>query len=85
MMTLQSFFISSIFVLSSKILSSILFGRGFEESLVSTSKIMDSGMCRKTGFILLCISLKLAPEKLFNLTLCFWDSRPGFKPETIET
>ena len=46
---------------------------------------MDSGLCRKIGFILSCMSLTLAPEKLFTWTLSFWDSRPGCRPETIES
>ena len=29
--------------------------------------------------------LTLAPERLLSLTLCFWDSRCGCKPETIES
>ena len=85
MMTLQSLFISSIFVLSFKILSNILFGGSFRVPLVSTCKIMYSGLCRKIGFILSCMFLTLAPENLFTLTLCFWDSRSGCKPETIES
>ena len=47
--------------------------------------MMDSGLCRKIGFILSCMSLTLTPEKLFTLTLGFWDSRPGCRPETIES
>ena len=31
------------------------------------------------------MSLELAPENLFILTLRFWDNRPGCKPETIES
>ena len=31
------------------------------------------------------MSLTLAPEILFTLTLCFWDSKPGCRPETIES
>ena len=85
MMTLQSLFISSIFVLSSKILSRISFGGSFKAWLVPTCKIMYSGLRRKIGFILSCMFLTLAPEKLFTLTLCFWDSRPGCKPETTES
>ena len=46
---------------------------------------MFLGLCRKIGFILSCMSLTLAPEKLFTLTLLFRDSRPGWKPETIES
>ena len=85
MMTLQSWFISSIFALNSKILSSISFGGSFKASLVPTRKTMYSGLCRKIGFILLCMSLTSALEKLFNLIMYFWDSRPGCKPETTES
>ena len=85
MMTLQSLFISSIFVLSFKILSNISFGGSFKAPLVPTCKIMYSGLCRKIGFIFSCMSLTLAPENLFTLTLCFWDSRSGCKPKTIES
>ena len=85
MMTLKSLFISSIFFLSSKILSSTSFGGRFKASLVSTYKMMYSGLCRKIGFILSCMSLTLAPEKLFTLTLRFWDSRSGCKHEKIES
>ena len=60
--------------LSSKILSSISFGGRFKASLVPTCKMMYSGLCRKIGFILSCMSLTLAPEKFFALTLCFWDA-----------
>ena len=59
MMTLQSLFISSIFLLSSKVLSSISFGESFKASLVPTCKIMYSGLCRKIGFILSCMSSML--------------------------
>ena len=58
-----------------QILSSISFGGRFKISLVPACKMMYSGLCRKIGFILSCMSLTLAPEKLFALTLCFWD--PG--------
>ena len=47
--------------------------------------MMYSGLRRKIGFILSCMSLTLAPEKLFTLTLHFWDSRHGCIPETIES
>ena len=43
------------------------------------------GLCRKIGFILTCMSPTSVPEKLFTLTLRFWDSKPGCKPETIES
>ena len=59
MMTLQSLFISSIFLLSSKVLPSISFGESFKASLVPTCKIMYSGLCRKIGFILSCMSSML--------------------------
>ena len=68
-----------------KILSSISIGGSFKALLVPTCKIMYSGLCRKIGFILPCMSLTLATEKLFTLTLCFWNSRPGCKPETTES
>ena len=35
--------------------------------------------------MLSCMSLTLPPEKNFTLTLRFWDSRPGCRPETIES
>ena len=47
--------------------------------------MMYSGLCHKIGFILLRMSLTLALEKLFTLTLRFWDSKPGCRPETIES
>ena len=84
MITLQSLFISSIFLSSSKISSSVSFSGRFKASLVPTCKMIYSGLCRKIGFILSCMSLTLAPEKRFTLTLHFWDSRPGCRPETIE-
>ena len=31
------------------------------------------------------MSVTLVPEKLFTLTLRFWDSRPGCRPKTIES
>ena len=85
MMTLQSLFISSIFFLSSNILSSISFGGKFKASLVPMCQMMYSGLCRRIGFILSCMSLTLAPEKLFTLTLRFRDSKPGSRPERIES
>ena len=71
--------------LSSKILSSISFGDRFKASLVSTCKMIYSGLCRKIGFLLSCMSLTLVPEKLLALTLRFWDSRPGCRPGTIKS
>ena len=47
--------------------------------------MMYSGLCHKIGFILLRMSLTLALEKLFTLTLRFWDSRPGCRPEITES
>ena len=79
------FVLSSITFLSSKILSSISFGERLMASLVPTCKMMYSGLCRKIGFILSCMSLTLAPGNLFTLTLRFWDSRPGCRPKTIES
>ena len=43
--------------------------------------MIHSGLCRKIGFKLSWMSLTFAPEKLFTLTLSFWDSRP----ETIKS
>ena len=85
MKILRSLFISSIFILSSKILSIISFGGRFRASLVPTCQMMYSVLCRKIGFILLCMSLTLASQKLFTLILCFWDGRPGCKPEAIKS
>ena len=85
MMTLQSVFISSIFSLSSKILSSISFGGSFKALSVLTCKTGKLDLCGRIGFILSCMSITMAPEKLFSLTLCFWNSRPGCKPEIIES
>ena len=48
-------------------------------------KTMYSGLCREIGLILPRMSLTMAPEKLFTLTLRFRDSRPGYKPLTIES
>ena len=31
------------------------------------------------------MSLTLPPEKIFTVTLRFWDSRPGCRPETTES
>ena len=67
--------------LSSKILSSISFGGRFKALLVPTCIMRHSGLCRKIGFKLQCMSLTFASEKLFTLTLSFWDSWP----ETIES
>ena len=47
--------------------------------------MMYSDLCCKIGFILTCVPLTLAPEKLFTLTLCFWNGRPGCKRETTES
>ena len=57
----------------------------FKASLVPMCKMMYSGLCRRIGFILSCMSLTLAPEKVFTLTLRFWDSRLGCRPERIES
>ena len=46
-MTLQSLFISVIFILSSKILSSISLDEKIRASLVPTCKMMYSALCRK--------------------------------------
>ena len=77
-------FISVISTLSSKILSSESFGGRFRASLVPACKMTYSDLCRKVGFILLWMSLRLAPEKLFTLSFCFWDSGPGCKPEAFQ-
>ena len=75
MKTLQSLSLQSLFKV----------GDRFKTSLVPTCKMTYSGYYLKIGFILSCMSLTLAPEKLFTLTLCFRDSRPGCKPETTES
>ena len=69
----------------SKILSSISFGGRFRISLVPMCKMIYSGLCRSIGFILSCMSQTLVPEKLFPSTLRFQDSRPGCRPERIES
>ena len=46
---------------------------------------MYSGLCRKIGFILSCMSVTLAPGKVFTLTLRFRNSRHGCRPERIES
>ena len=46
---------------------------------------MYSGLCRRIGFISSYMSLTLVPEKIFTLTLRFQDSRPGCRPERIES
>ena len=71
--------------LSSKTLSSISFGGRFKASLVPICEMIYSGLRCKIGFIWLCMSLALTPEKFFTLTLRFWDSRPGCRPETTES
>ena len=52
MVTLQSLFVSSIFILGSKVLSSIKFGGRVRASLVPTCKIICLGLCGKTGLTL---------------------------------
>ena len=61
----------SSFFLSSNIFSSILFRGRFNASLALTCKMMNSGLCREIGFILSCMSLTLAPGKLFTLICVF--------------
>ena len=85
MMTLHSFFISSIFGLNSKILCSISFGGSFKALSVLTCKMRYSDLFRRIGFLLSCMSVTMAPEKLITLTLFFWNCRPGCKPEIIES
>ena len=81
MMTLQSLFIPSIFSFQFQDLIQYFIWLQVQGTVSVTCNMMYSGLCRKTHIM----SLTLALEKLFTLTLCFWDSRPGCKPETTES
>ena len=65
MMILQSLFIPLIFMFLFDLISC---DEMFRASLTYQCKLMYSSLCRKIDFILSCISLTLAPEKLFTLT-----------------